>query len=161
MSGSTGAVSSRPLLTGQPGPGRDGPPGAGTAFQWDRVCALEYPPVPEAVPRARRHARHVLIQWGFGSIAADAELALSELLTNAVRESAGLPLQPHVRVKLLADPGQLMVEVFDRAPGRPVRLAPAWDQAGGRGLATVAALAHRWDWTRHGDGKIVWCDFWL
>jgi len=54
-----------------------------------------------------------------------------------------------------------MVEVYDRAPGWPVRMAPAWDELGGRGLATVAALAHRWDWTRHGDGKIVWCDFWL
>jgi anti-sigma regulatory factor (Ser/Thr protein kinase) len=96
-----------------------------------------------------------------GAIALDAELALSELLTNAVRESAALPSRPGVRVRLLADPGQLMVEVLDRAPGRPVRMAPALDEPGGRGLATVEALAHRWDWTRHGDGKIVWCDFWL
>ena len=72
-----------------------------------------------------------------------------------------LPSRPDVRVRLLADPGQVMVEVLDRAPGRPVRLAPAWDELSGRGLATVAALAHRWDWTRHQDGKIVWCDFWL
>jgi anti-sigma regulatory factor (Ser/Thr protein kinase) len=120
----------------------------------------EYPPLPESVPRARQHARHALRQWGFGAIAADVELALSELLSNAVRASAALPSRPDVRVKLLADPGQVMVEVFDRAPGRPVRLAPAWDELSGRGLATVAALAHRWDWTRHQDGKIVWCDFW-
>jgi anti-sigma regulatory factor (Ser/Thr protein kinase) len=113
------------------------------------------------VPRARRHARHVLDLWGLGAIALDAELALSELLTNAVRESAMLPSQPGVRVRLLADPGQLMVEVHDRAPGRPLRMAPAWDEPGGRGLATVEALARRWDWTRHGDIKIVWCDFWL
>jgi anti-sigma regulatory factor (Ser/Thr protein kinase) len=121
----------------------------------------EYPPLPESVPRARRHAQHVLDQWGLGAIALDAELALSELLTNAVRASAVLPSRPGVRVRLLADPGQLMVEVLDRAPGRPVRMAPALDEPGGRGLATVEALAHRWDWTRHGDGKIVWCDFWL
>jgi len=121
----------------------------------------EYPPLPESVPGARRHARRVLGQWGLGAIAADAELALSELLTNAVRASAVLVSRPGVRVRLLADPGQLVVEVFDRAPGRPVRLAPAWDEVGGRGLATVAAVARRWDWARRGDGKIVWCDFWL
>jgi anti-sigma regulatory factor (Ser/Thr protein kinase) len=125
------------------------------------VRVQEYPPLPESVPRARQHARHAVSQWGVGAIAADVELALSELLSNAVRASAVLPSRPGVRVKLLADPGQVMVEVFDRAPGRPVRLAPAWDELSGRGLATVAALAHRWDWTRHQDGKIVWCDFWL
>jgi anti-sigma regulatory factor (Ser/Thr protein kinase) len=121
----------------------------------------EYPPLPDAVPGARRHARHVLGQWGLGVIAADAELALSELLTNAVRASAVLVSRPGVRVRLLADPGQLLVEVFDRAPGWPVRMTAAWDEVGGRGLATVEAVARRWDWARQGDGKIVWCDFWL
>jgi serine/threonine-protein kinase RsbW len=121
----------------------------------------EYPPLPESVPRARKHARYVLGQWGFGAIAADAESALSELLSNAVWASPVLPSRADVTVRLLADPGQVMVEVLDRAPGRSVQRAPAWDELSGRGLATVAALAHRWDWTRHGDGKIVWCDFWL
>jgi anti-sigma regulatory factor (Ser/Thr protein kinase) len=161
MNGGTGAVSSRLLSAALPGPGREGRPAAGAAFPWERVCVREYPPLPESVPRARQHARQALSQWGVGALAADVELALSELLSNAVRASAALPSRPDVRVRLLADPGQVMVEVFDRAPGRPVRLAPAWDELSGRGLATVAALAHRWDWTRHQDGKIVWCDFWL
>jgi anti-sigma regulatory factor (Ser/Thr protein kinase) len=161
MSGGTGAVSSRFLSAALPGPGREGRSSASTTFQWEFVCARGYPPLPESVPPARQHARHALRQWGFGAIAADVELALSELLSNAVRASAALPSQPDVRVRLLADPGQVMVEVFDRAPGRPVQLAPAWDELSGRGLATVSALAHRWDWTRHQDGKIVWCDFWL
>jgi anti-sigma regulatory factor (Ser/Thr protein kinase) len=161
MSGGIGAVGSRLLSATRPGSGRDGQPGAGTAFRWERVSAREYPPLPGSLPRARRHARQVLDRWGLGAIAPDAELALSELLTNAVRESAALPSRPGVGVRLLADPGQLLVEVLDRAPGRPVLMAPAWDEPGGRGLATVEALARRWDWTRHGDIKIVWCDFWL
>jgi len=99
----------------------------------------EYPPLPESVPRARRHARHVLGQWGFGAIAADAELALSELLSNAERASAVLPSRPGVRVRLLADPGQVMIEVLDRAPGRPVRMAPTETTVGGTASTPGAA----------------------
>jgi len=161
MNGGTGAVNGCLLPTGNPGPRLDERRGAGTAFQWERVCVLEYQSSPESVPRARRDSRKVLTEWGFGAVAADAEVALSELLTNAIVASAALPLRPGVRVKLLADPGQLVVEVFDHAPGRPVRMAPARDEPRGRGLAMVEALAHRWDWTRYPGGKSVWCDFWL
>jgi len=161
MSGGTGAVNDCLLPTGNPSPRLEGRRGACTAFRWERVRVREYQSLPESVPRARRDARHVLGQWGLSAIAADAELALSELLSNAVRASAALPSRPDVRVRLLADPGQLILEVFDRADGTPKMKSPALDELSGRGLATVAALAHRWDWTRHQDGKIVWCDFWL
>jgi hypothetical protein len=53
-----------------------------------------------------------------------------------------------------------LVEFAGADAGEERGVASAWDEPGGRGLATVAALARRWDWTRHGDGKIVWCDFW-
>jgi len=94
-------------------------------------------------------------------VANDALMVLSELLTNAVRESAAMPALPAVRVKLLADPGQLMIEVFDRAKGMPRIKSPALDEVGGRGLVVVAGLARRWDWIKHEDGKLVWADFWL
>jgi anti-sigma regulatory factor (Ser/Thr protein kinase) len=161
MSGGTGAVNSRLLLPGQPGAGREGQAGAGTAFRWERVCVLEYPPVPEAVPSARLRARQALRGWGLDEVADDGLVALCELLTNAVTASANMPSRPTVRVRLLADPGQLIIEVFDRAGGVPEIKSPAWDEDGGRGLVTVAGLARRWGWTRHLDGKIVWCDFWL
>src|ERR1700729_2597769 len=153
MSGGTSAVNSGLLSSGQPRLGQQPPPGATAAFPWERVSTLEYAPLAEAVPSARRHARHVLREWGFGAIALDAEVVLSELLTNAIRESAALPSRPPVRFKLMADPSQLMIEVFDTAPGKPVRRARGLDEAGGRGLGTVEALGHRWDWTRHEDGK--------
>jgi anti-sigma regulatory factor (Ser/Thr protein kinase) len=164
MSGGTGAVSSSLLPTGNPGPRLEEQPAAHTSGQWTawlHVSVLEFVPLRTAVPSARHHARKVLRAWGFEAVAADAELALSELLTNAVTASAALPLQPRVRVKLLADPGQLVIEVFDQAPGAPTRTTAARDQPGGRRLAMVEALAHRWDWTRYPDGKLVWCDFWL
>ncbi|MDQ2877242.1 MAG: ATP-binding protein [Actinomycetota bacterium] len=125
------------------------------------MSALDYPPLAEAVPGARAHARLVLAEWGFAGIAGDAETALSELLTNAIRESAAMSARPSVTVTLLADPGQLVIQVLDRAPGTPLLREPNWDEPGGRGLFTVAALAHRWDWTRYEDHKIVWCDFWV
>jgi len=159
MRGGTGAVNGL-LLAGQPRLGQQGQPGAGNAFRWERVCVLEYPPVPEAVPSARLRARHAM-RGGLGEVADDGLVALSELLTNAVTASARMPSLPAVRVRLLADPGQLVIEVFDRAGGVPKIKSPGWDEDGGRGLVTVAGLARRWDWTKHEDGKIVWCDFWL
>jgi anti-sigma regulatory factor (Ser/Thr protein kinase) len=153
MSGGTGAVGSLP-------PGGPAAPSESTV-QWHRASVLEYAPLAEAVPSARGHARHVLREWGLDGVAADAELALSELLTNAVTASAATPARPTVRVALLFDPGQLIVEVFDSAPGLPVLRVPGWDEPGGRGLFTVNTLAHHWGWTRCQGGKVVWCDFWL
>jgi anti-sigma regulatory factor (Ser/Thr protein kinase) len=153
MSGGTGA-------TGFLLPGGAAVPG-GSSFRWHRVSVLEYAPLAEAVPSARGHARDVLREWGLAGVASDAEIALSELLTNAVTASAALPARPTVRVALLFDPGQLIIEVFDSAPAVPVLRVPGEDDPGGRGLLTVKALAHRWGWTPYRAGKLVWCDFWL
>ena len=161
MSGGTGAGNGCLLPTGKSVPGRDGQPGAGTIQIWRHASVQEYPPVPEAVPSARRRAGHAMRAWGLDEVANDALMVLSELLTNAVRESAAMPALPAVRVKLLADPGQLMIEVFDRAKGMPRIKSPALDEVGGRGLVVVAGLARRWDWIKHEDGKLVWADFWL
>jgi anti-sigma regulatory factor (Ser/Thr protein kinase) len=164
MSGGTGATSERLVNDGMPSPGRNGHSGAGTAHHWTawtHVSVLEYPPVPEAVPSARHWAARSLRDWQLDDIADDALVALSELLTNAITASARMPGQPGVRVKLLFDPGQLVVEVFDQAAGIPEIRMPSWDEPGGRGLLAVAGLARRWDWSRTEDGKSVWCDFWL
>ncbi len=52
---------------------------------------LELAAAPGAVPRARRHTRHMLAAWKLGHLADDAELVVSELLTNAVRATPGMP----------------------------------------------------------------------
>src|SRR5689334_21712248 len=52
--------------------------------------------LPGAVPCARLHARLVLAEWGLKALADPGELAVSELVTNAVRASAGLPGTQHV-----------------------------------------------------------------
>ena len=50
---------------------------------------LELGALPTAVPCARLHARHVLREWRLNGPAQDSELLVSELVTNAVKGTAG------------------------------------------------------------------------
>ena len=58
------------------------------AADWPRQSFLELAALPSAVPCARLHAREVLWEWRQGSQAEEAELLVSELVTNAVQASA-------------------------------------------------------------------------
>jgi hypothetical protein len=67
--------------------------GVGPAFHLDEPAPyprplrsyLELGALPTAVPCARLHARHLMWEWGLMRLTADIELAVSELVTNAVR----------------------------------------------------------------------------
>ncbi|MZD10697.1 ATP-binding protein [Streptomyces sp. SID5785] len=79
--------------------------------------------------------------------AGDAELVVSELVTNATRAHGS-----SVRMTLRLDAGGLTVAVRDFAPGLP-RLQPASATAeSGRGIALVHALADRWSVEPHPYG---------
>ena len=54
-----------------------------TPHQWPLCSYLELGALPTAVPCARLHARHLLWEWGLNGLAADTELLVSELVTNA------------------------------------------------------------------------------
>src|ERR1700680_336795 len=54
----------------------------GTPGPWQLRTLLELAALPGAVPCSRLHARHVLLEWGLSEIAENAELLLSELVTN-------------------------------------------------------------------------------
>jgi hypothetical protein len=49
---------------------------------WTRASLLELAALPTAVPCGRLHTRLVLGDWGLSHIADDAEILVSELLTN-------------------------------------------------------------------------------
>jgi anti-sigma regulatory factor (Ser/Thr protein kinase) len=121
--------------------------------------ALEFAPLPTAVPCARLHAVHVLHEWGLRHLAEDAALIVSELITNAIEASALLPERPPVRLRLLRTGKSLVIEVWDRVPlGLEPREADAGDECG-RGLTVVAALSERWAWERTGPHrKVVWAE---
>lgn len=128
-----------------------GPPGDAT--QWPYHSFLPLGALPGAVPCARLHTTAVLWEWGMESLVQPAELAVSELVTNAVRASnqacsAGPPGSPTglpvVELRLAGDRQHLLVEVSDHDPGPPVPTAVDPERDGGRGLLLVEAVSERW-----------------
>ncbi|MCU1676040.1 MAG: Serine phosphatase RsbU, regulator of sigma subunit [Frankiales bacterium] len=117
------------------------------------VQTLDIGAAPDAVPSARRFAVRVLRDTQ-PQLTAAAELAVSELVTNALLH-AGPPLV--LRVADLGD-GDVRIEVHDTGRSLPVR--PLADGSGmtGRGLALVDALASRWGVEPLHDGKVVWAE---
>jgi anti-sigma regulatory factor (Ser/Thr protein kinase) len=130
---------------------------SGTATQTS--SALEFAPLPTAVPCARLHTVHVLHEWGLRDLASDAQMVVSELITNAVDASTLLPERPPVSLRLLLTGKSLVIEVWDHSPlDLEPREADADDECG-RGLTVVAALSDRWGWERTGhDRKVVWAE---
>ncbi|MFC8371867.1 MULTISPECIES: ATP-binding protein [unclassified Streptomyces] len=114
-----------------------------------------------SVPRARALLHAVLGDWGVGQETLDnAELVLSELVTNALRVPAPGDRQVGVRISRSVADGLLRIEVSDAGGGRPEVREPGEDETGGRGLLLVAALAHRWGYETRpaGIGKTVFAE---
>lgn len=132
--------------------------GTGTARQrWPLVSSLEFGALATAVPCARLHTRTVLHEWGVGDLAGDAELIVSELVTNALRASEALPEIRPFALCLRSDCKRLIIEVWDHSPREPRSEPAAGGAEGGRGLLVVEALSARWGYQRTGDSaKVVW-----
>lgn len=136
--------------------------GAGDTFQARKAhrCYLEAAAEPAAVPYARRCTRRALAAWKLGPVTDDAEQVVSELITNAVQATPGIPPAAHVVLYLAADPGRLTLLVWDACAEPPQHRAHDGDSTGGRGLEIVQALADRWGtWTPVLGGKVVWAWF--
>jgi anti-sigma regulatory factor (Ser/Thr protein kinase) len=131
--------------------------GAGTAFHL--VSGLEFAPLPTAIACARLHAVTVLYEWGLRDLADDAEVIVSELMTNAQRASVRLDGPPPIALRLVADRERLIIEVWDYSPDDVTSAAPDEDAEYGRGLLIVAALSNRWGLRRTGyRRKAVWAE---
>jgi anti-sigma regulatory factor (Ser/Thr protein kinase) len=122
---------------------------------WPRRDGIEVRAVPAAVRQARLRSRQVLGDWGLGGLSADAELLVSELMTNAIAAARSAPV---VRMWLLADTGRVLVLAWDPSPLPPLLMHSGDDGEHGRGLRIVEALSSQWDWYRPqaGPGKAVW-----
>jgi anti-sigma regulatory factor (Ser/Thr protein kinase) len=121
---------------------------------------LEVAAVPGAVPYARRCTRHTLAAWKLADISADAELVVSELMTNAVTASRGIRATAPVALYLALDGRRLSLLVWDACPALPAQRRRDDDAAGGRGLQIVQALSDRWGTCAiPGRGKVVWARF--
>lgn len=153
----------RELLPPFPSAGAGNNPAESSTLQaddWPLHSYLRLDAVAESVPRARRHARLLTRDWGFGEFSDAIELAVSELGTNALAASSGMRDNPLIRVWLLCDKARFLVLVWDRDPSPPIRRDADQDAEGGRGLLLVEALSERWDWHAHKNlgGKVTWCE---
>lgn len=130
------------------------------ADNWPLHSYLEFGALPGAVPSARLHTRQLLWEWGLKEVVDDAELLVSELITNALHAAAAMRQTLPIRLWLLSDTTRLVVSVWDGNPHPPVRVSVGNDAENGRGLVLVEALSDRWDWFAHKGlgGKIVWCE---
>jgi anti-sigma regulatory factor (Ser/Thr protein kinase) len=118
----------------------------------------QYPSTRASVPAARHALRAALTGWGLGEEVDTAELCAAELVTNAVIHARRPPgREVALSVALSAAGLRIEVEDADGAPPEPRVAVP--DDASGRGLMLLDALAAEWGSLPRpcGVGKIVWC----
>jgi len=137
-------------------------PHAGTPRTARRVLPAEI-----TAPRSAREFTHATLdEWGLSGDAGDVVVAVSELVTNALRHGLEglpqpLPLCP-IQLVLVGHPRRLVVSVTDpsaRAP-EPLPSEPDRFVEGGRGLVVVGAISDAWGWARLATGgKAVWAAF--
>lgn len=113
-----------------------------------------------AVADARRAVTSALDSWELPSLAPDAELLVSELVTNALLHAG-----TGIALTLAVADGALEVGVADRSPEIPApriagdsgtTTAVDWRSEGGRGLRLVELIADEWGVAVMPEGKQVW-----
>ena len=115
---------------------------------------LTFDASPETITRARRLLTVWLLRFGIHE-AIDLTLAVSELVTNAVRHG-----KPPIRLRVDCDARRVRVEVHDHGGGRPAirRAQKTGPASGGWGLQFVDRLADRWGTYTTGDLTVVWLE---
>lgn len=126
----------------------------GTWPEQDRF-GLSLPADTTAPSAARQAARQALARWRLAPLADSVLLAVSELVTNAVRHG-----RPPVHLSMRCCGRRLSVAVADRDADRlPSDSMPGMSAEGGRGLAIVQAVATKTGSRRDPQGKVVWAEF--
>jgi len=97
---------------------------------------LRLPPSPESAGRARAFVTSVLMQLGRADLADAAQLAVSEIVANAV-----LHARTHMEVAVGRTDGGVRIEVSDDNPTLPALREYGGYATTGRGLGVVAMLA--------------------
>lgn len=106
------------------------------------------------VGRARRSLSEWCSAWGCTDSLEDAQLVLTELVTNALRHAGS-----RCRVRARYVSGVLRLEVTDMGGGNPNLRLPGELEEGGRGLLLVSALSTAWGVDALDDGrKVVWAE---
>jgi anti-sigma regulatory factor (Ser/Thr protein kinase) len=126
---------------------------------WPHLSKLELAALPTAVSCGRLHTRHVLWEWRLHQLVDDAEVVVSELLSNAVKASGMSKGVDVIALRLLADDQRLVVEVWDHSPLDPQPRQVDEASEHGRGFMVIGALGNRWGYRRlSARVKVVWCE---
>jgi anti-sigma regulatory factor (Ser/Thr protein kinase) len=118
-------------------------------------AVIDLPADARAPAVARTLVRTLARTWRLPDLAEDAQLIVSELVTNALRHAPG--------------PGSLELEVIRRGRGlrialvdgsavRPLVRELSPQTPTGRGMAIVQAISAGWGADDHHGGKRVWVD---
>ncbi len=117
---------------------------------------LTLDPLAQAVSSARHYVRDALPALGGEGLRDNAQLAVSELVTNAT-----LHARTPMTIGIERTPaGRIRINVRDHCRSVPQPRAYALTATTGRGLRLVDAVCTAWgiDAAPDGDGKIVWCE---
>jgi anti-sigma regulatory factor (Ser/Thr protein kinase) len=125
---------------------------------WPLRSYLELGALPGAVPCARLHARQVLWEWELPVFCENAELLVSELMTNAIQASPSAGQILPVCLWLSSDRSRLLIQVHDTNCHPPVCTRAGGGDENGRGLLIVDDICTEWGWHINQDdsGKMVW-----
>ena len=121
------------------------------SVQFGLVTSLQLPPDHAAAARARRFVSDTLRGWGYDDAIPDAQLLVSELVTNAV-----LHARSATRVTVERGGTTIRVSVEDDSPAQPRLRELGPEAVTGRGLLLVDRIARRWGVDPRDEGKCVW-----
>lgn len=123
-----------------------------TRKPWD----LDFTAEPTEVAALRRIMRLHLGLWGLQEVVEDAQLCVSELVSNVIKHvGPGTPATLAVSMNGV----HLRIEIHDPdTRALPVLLDAIADSEAGRGMALVDAVAERWGVLLLADQKVTWCE---
>ena len=93
--------------------------------------------------------------WGLAVLRADAELVVSELISNVMMHAPG-PTADDLHIE--HNPPKVRLAVTDASAAEPAIRSRDDGRLGGQGLRIVAAIASAWGFQPATGGKQVWAE---
>lgn len=118
-------------------------------------AVVELPATLRSAATARAVIRALLPAWGLARVADDAELVVSELVSNAVEHAPG---SDTYELEVTQRGESVRISLVDGSSIKPVVAELARDRPRGRGMRIVEALTQAWGADEHHGGKRVWVE---